>query len=228
MRRGWLLGLGALLMLTGCGPAAYWTEDCADCRVTLRDSAAEEGALDLVLVTDAGETVIRTLTAPAERISAQAFSDILGSSGFRLTERQGLAVRDPAEDWSIRTYYAVEDGAAVRIAESFGWGAPEDYAVDLDGDGGAELVSNVTYGGDGHQAAYIYQRREDGIWRGQHDLTDLPGREDRGPASASVVYDAAREVFQIRYTAGGEGDFALLETSGLERVTFAPYEKSEK
>ena len=227
MRRGWLLSLGVLLALTGCGPAAYWTESCGDCRVTLRDGG-ETGTLELVLASPAGETVLRTLTAPADRVSAQPFTDVLGYTGFRLTERQGLAVRDPAEDWSLRTYYAVEDGAAVRIAESFGWGAPQDYAVDLDGDGSMELVSNVTYGGDGHQAAYIYQRREDGIWRGRHSLEDLPGREDRGVNSATVSYDAERESFQIRYTVRGEPGFALLETVGLERVEFTPYEKDEK
>ena len=227
MRCGWLLSLGVLLALTGCGPAAYWTESCGDCRVTLRDGG-ETGTLELVLASPAGETVLRTLTAPADRVSAQPFTDVLGYTGFRLTERQGLAVRDPAEDWSLRTYYAVEDGAAVRIAESFGWGAPQDYAVDLDGDGSPELVSNVTYGGDGHQEAYIYQRREDGIWRGQHDLTDLPGHEDRGVNSTAVSYDAEREIFQIRYTVRGEPGFALLEAHGLERVEFTPYEKDEK
>ena len=227
MRWKWLLGLGVLLTLTGCGETVYQTEPCGDCQVILRESGTG-GTVDLVLADGAGETVLRTLDTPADRVSIQAFSDVLGSSGFRLTERQGLAVRDPAEDWSLRTYYAVENGGVRQIAESFGWGAPEDYAADLDGDGRTELVSNVTYGGDGRQDAYIYQRREDGIWRGRLSLEELPDRSDRGATSASVRYDADRGVFQIRYAVKGEGDFALLETRGMERVELVPYEKNEK
>lgn len=228
MGRKWLPWVCVLLMLTGCGagekaPRIYWTEEQGDYQVSLRDNG-EEGALDVVLLSGGEETVVQTLTgARGEDVSADPFTDIMGWDGFRLTERQGLAVEDPAEDWSIRTYYAVEDGASREIAESFGWGTPQDYSVDLDGAEEKELVSNVTYGGDGHQSVYIYQRRGDEIWRGTVSLKDLPDRDDRGAVSAGVSYDPARDVFQIRYALKGQGGYGLLETTGLERVEFTPY-----
>lgn len=228
MGRKWPLCVCVLLLaLTGCGagetaPQTYWTEEQGDYRLLLRDSGTE-GALDVVLLSGGEETVLRTLTgARSGDVSAEPFTDVMGWDGFRLTERQGLAAEDPAEDWSLRTYYATEDGAASRIAESFGWGAPQDYSVDLDGTGEEELVSSVTYGGDGHQSVYIYQRRGDEVWRGVHNMHGLPNQDDRGVSSTGAVYDPARNVFQLRYAAAGQG-WGLLETRGLERVEFARY-----
>lgn len=228
MGRRWLPWVCLFLVLTGCGaeaaaPRTYWTEEQGDYRLSLRDNGAE-GELDVVLLSGGEETVVRTLTgARGEDVSADPFTDVMGWDGFRLTERQGLAVEDPAEDWSIRTYYAVEDGASREIAESFGWGAPQDYSVDLDGTGGTELVSNVTYGGDGHQSVYVYQRRGDEIWRGVINMKGLPDQDDRGAASTGVSYDAERNVFQLRYALKDQGGYGLLETKGLERVEFTPY-----
>ena len=68
---------------------SYWTESCGDCEVTLRDSGNTEKAVEIVVTVDGEETILKTLAVPAERISAEAFTDILGYSGFRLTERQG-------------------------------------------------------------------------------------------------------------------------------------------
>lgn len=228
MGRKWLPWVCALLALTGCGagensPCVYWTEENGDYQVSLRDGGVE-GALEVVLLSGGEETVLKTLTgARGEDVSADPFTDIMGWDGFRLTERQGLAVEDPAEDWSIRTYYAVESGASRQIAESFGWGEPQDYSVDLDGEGEKELVSGVTYGGDGRQSVYIYQRRGDEVWRGTLSMKDLPGREDRGAASSGVFYDPERNVFRIRYALMGQEGYGLLETTGLERVEFTPY-----
>lgn len=95
MRRGLTACLCAVALLTGCGKS-YWTESCGDCEVTLRDSGNTEKAVEIVVTVDGEETILKTLAVPAERISAEAFTDILGYSGFRLTERQGLAVQDPA------------------------------------------------------------------------------------------------------------------------------------
>lgn len=228
MRRKWLPCICLLLVLTGCGaeakaPQTYWTEEQEGYQVSLRDNGTE-GALDVVLLSGGQETVVQTLTgARSGDVSADPFTDIMGWDGFRLTERQGLAVENPEEDWSIRTYYAVEDGASREIAESFGWGAPQDYSVDLDGTGEKELVSNVTYGGDGHQSAYVYQRRGDEIWRGVINMKGLPNQDDRGASSTGVSYDPARNVFQLRYAVKGQTDHGLLETTGLERMEFTPY-----
>lgn len=221
MRRIWLLGLCCLL-LTGCGEA-HWVEDCGAYRVALRDSPDAPELLELVLLRGEEETVVETLDTPPERVSVRVFSDILGYSGFLLTQRQGLG--NPAEDWSLRTYYAVEEDAVFRIARSFGWGEPQDYGADLNGDGREEFVSSVTYGGDGHQDAYIYQRRADGVWVGQISTENLPGLDDRGVNSTAVTYDPDRGVFVIRYLVKDQEDPVVLETRGLERVEFTPYEK---
>ena len=228
MKRKWLLGM-CLLLLTGCGAAArsprtYWTEEYGGCQVSLRDSGTA-GALDVVLCPGGREErVLRTLAdVRAEDIFTEPFTDVMGWDGFRLTARQGLAVEDPAEDWSLRTYYAVEGGAAREIARSFGWGPPQDWSVDLDGAGEAELVSNVTYGGDGRRSVYVYQRRGDEVWLGRHSQEGLPGIDDRGAVSLDAVYDPERQVFQLRYAVKGREGYALLETSGLERLEFAPY-----
>lgn len=229
MRQKWLPGMCLLLLLTGCGaeaksPQTYWTEEYEGYQVSLRDNGTE-GALDVVLQADGQEEILlQTLTdAREEDVFTDPFTDIMGWEGFRLTERQGLAVEDPAADWSLRTYYAMEDGVSKEIAESFGWGAPQDYSVDLDGTGEKELVSNVTYGGDGRQNVYVYQRRGDEVWLGRHSLEDLPNRDDRGAVSIGAVYDPARNVFRIRYAAKGQAAHALLETTGLERLEFTPY-----
>lgn len=229
MERKWLAGVCLLLILTGCraeakAPQTYWTEEYEGYQVSLRDSGSP-GALDVVLQADGQEeALLQTLTgAREEDVSADTFTDVMGWDGFRLTERQGLAVEDPAEDWSLRTYYAMENGVSQQIAESFGWGAPQDYSVDLDGMEEKELVSNVTYGGDGHQTVYVYQRRGDEVWRGRLSMENLPNRDDRGITSTSAVFDPARNMFQIRYTAKGQTGYALLETAGLERLEFTPY-----
>ena len=81
MRRGLTACLCAVALLTGCGKS-YWTESCGDCEVTLRDSGnTENGGGDC---SDGGWRGDHPQDAggPAERISAEAFTDILGYSGF--------------------------------------------------------------------------------------------------------------------------------------------------
>ena len=234
MSRRWLLCLCSLMMLTGCAGVdmahgttnPYWTEECEGCQVILRDSAATQGDLEVVLLSDGQETVLKTLTgAKSENVFAEHFSNVMGWNGFRLTERQGQAVGNREDDWSIRPYYMVESGGARKIAESFGWGAPQDYSVDLEGDGVKELVSNVVYGGDGHQNAYVYQRRGDEVWLGTINTEGLPGHDNWGVNSTAVIYDPARNVFQIKYSVKNQEEPGLLETSGLERLEFYPFDK---
>ncbi|MBQ9329799.1 MAG: hypothetical protein IJ221_02275 [Oscillibacter sp.] len=222
-RRGPLLALlGMLALLSGCGgDRACWVEQCGDCQVELRRCAQAPEDLEVVLRTNDGETVVRTLPlAREENVSAQSFTDVLGWPGFLLTERQGLA--EPDQDWSVRTYYAVEDGRARQIAVSFGWGEPEDYEVDLDADGEKELVSNVVYGGDGHHSAFIYKRRGDEVRQGRHTTADLPDFDQRNANSVAVTYDPEKNAFCIRYAVKGQSDPAEVETTGLEGVEFGP------
>ena len=68
MSRRWLLCLCSLMMLTGCAGVdmahgttnPYWTEECEGCQVILRDSAATQGDLEVVLLSDGQETVLKT------------------------------------------------------------------------------------------------------------------------------------------------------------------------
>lgn len=224
MGRKWLLCMCSLLILTGCGQTkTYWTEEVRDARVSLRDGT-EDGTVDLVLRRDEGETVIRTMTEGKDfskvgDISAQPFTDILSSNGFILhTEWLGGA-------FDTNDYYALEENGAVQIAETYGAGeAAHDYSVDLDEDGGNELVNNAVTGGDGHAFVQVYQRRQDGIWVGRMDLKDLPGHDNWGVNSTSVAYDPERNVFQIKYSVKDQAEPEVLETTGLERIAFSPYQ----
>ena len=149
---------------------------------------------------------------------AEPFDDIMGYSGFSLvTYDSGF--------WQERAYYAVTDTGVFLMAESFGFGSPEDYAVDLDGDGVTELVCNVQFGADGAERVYVYQRRADGIFRGYLDTEDLPGHLDWGINSVWEEYDPAENVFRIHYAVEGRDDYAVLEANGLERVRFEKHQK---
>lgn len=223
MGRRWLLCMCSLLILTGCGQTKiYWTEEVQDAQVSLRDGTAE-GTVDLVLYQNETEKVIRTLTAgqdfsKAGDVSAQPFTDILSSNGFML-HTEWL---DGAFD--TNSYYALEENGAVQIAETYGAGGTvHDYSVDLDGDGGNELVNNAVTGGDGHAFVQVYQRRQDGIWVGRMDLKGLPGHDNWGVNSTAVTYDPVRNVFQIKYSVKNQTAPGILETAGLDRLEFAPY-----
>lgn len=195
----------------------YWTLDVQDAQVILRDGTAPK-TVDLVLRRDGEETVARTLKlgsgyGAAEDIRAWTFQDVLGSGGFVLwTGWSG---------WRIRRYFTIEGNTLVQIAESFGG---EDYSVDLDGDGVKELVSNVVYGGDGHASVFVYQRREDGIWRGRLNWGDLPGHDNWGVNSTWEEYDPVENVFRIHYTVKDREEPGVLESSGLTNITFKPFE----
>lgn len=139
----------------------------------------------------------------------EPFTDILGYDGFISVEYADQIA------WSNRTYYAVTGEEAFPIAESFGWGDPQDYAVDLDGDGQEELVCDVTYGADGARRVSIYQRRGDEIWRSWVTADGLPGYERDGVGSSYEEYDPVENVFRIHYRKAGQEDFAVAEIRGM-------------
>ena len=181
---------------------------------------APEGALGIVRGPETARWVKDTLAKPATGLESEAFHDILGYDGYRVT-----ASWSHSTYWSVRTYYAADPATwdLMPIAESFGFDGPEDYAVDLDGDGMKELVCNVMYGGDGAVRVCIYQRRADGIYLGWLDSDGLPGHMDWGINSTWEEYDPAENVFRIHYAVEGQEDYAVLETHGLERVVFTRY-----
>ena len=144
------------------------------------------------------------------------FTDILGYDGYvQIAEDSGF--------WQMRTYYAVSGGGAWPIAESFGFDGAEDYSVDLDGDGVKELVTNVQFGGDGHEDVYVYRRVGDGpegIQKGILNLSDLPNHDDWGANSTAASYDPETGLFRIRYAQKNTEDYGVLEFRGLDRFKF--------
>ena len=202
----------------------YWTLELGDAVVSLRDSETA-GELEVILDTAEGETVVRTLRqdtdyATPDNISGWLFQDILGSDGFALRITWG---QNP---WGTTTYYALEGDRAVQIADSFGLSV-DDHAVDLDGDGVRELVSNNMYGGDGHLSVSVFQRREDGVWVGSPVWGDLPGHFDWGVNSTWEEYDPDENVFRIHYSIEGQEEPGTLESTSLDNIEFYPYKEAE-
>ena len=147
------------------------------------------------------------------------FHDILGYDGVLREETNSTG-------WTMRTYWAVEDGKKFPIAESFGYEL-RDYTVDLGGSGTEELVTNVQYGGDGHQGVFVYQRRGDGIWRGVLDLFDLPDHDNWGANSTSAAFDPADGVFRVHYAVKGGREPGVAEYRGLDHVRFSKFRPME-
>lgn len=147
-------------------------------------------------------------------IVTETFTDILGYDGFTTTETGPHA-------WKLRTYYAVTEDKTFPIAETYGM--PEEYLVDLDGDGQEELVCN-TASISGVRNVIVYQRRDDEIWRGAIDAEALPGfvNEGTGP-SCWGEYDPEEDLFRIYYRMEGQDGYARTEARGMERLEFYPY-----
>lgn len=174
-----------------------WDDGHADLLQELREIAATFVEVD-------AETDTLDTTKP--------FTDILGYDGFISVESSNQI------DWSNRTYYAVTGEETFPIAESFGWGDPQDYAVDLDGDGQEELVCNVTYNADGARRVSVYQRRGDEIWRSWVTADGLPGYESGGTGSSYEEYDPVENVFRIHYRKAGQEDYAVAEVRGMAQL----------
>ena len=142
------------------------------------------------------------------------FTNILGYNGYMQTE---------GAIWQHRTYRAVTDRGVFPIAESFGFGPPEDYSVDVNSNGTEEFVTNVQYGGDGARRVFVYQRRADGIYRGHMVTEGLPNFDNRGVNASRSEYDPAARLFRLHYAQKGTREYAVLESQGLERFEFAKY-----
>ena len=148
-------------------------------------------------------------------VMEEAFFRVLGYDGTLRTETRGF--------WQTRTYLAEPAARGWPIAESFGFGDADDHRVDLDGDGQEELVCNVTFGGDGAVRAYVYQRRADGIYLGTPSIEGLQDHFDWGVNSWWSEYDWDENVFRLHYAVEDGSSEAVLETRGLERMEFQPY-----
>ena len=147
----------------------------------------------------------------------EPFTDILGYDGVLVTVTTLYG-------WSQRTYYAVSDGGSrTAVAASFGYGEPEDYTVDLDGDGAEELVCNVTFGADGGREVYVYQRRDGGVYLGTCSFEELPDFVPGGGLNNWAEYDLDAGCFRLHYRTGGAEEFAEVEVRGLEGLSFEKF-----
>lgn len=192
--------------------AFTWTEHRSGDGLYVRSCGQSAAGMTLLL----DELGIGGESLPVQ--TAETFTDILGYDGFLWQEQWDQG------GWSLRTYYAVTAEGTVPIAESFGWGQREDYSVDLDGDGQKELVCNVTFNADGARRAYVYQRRDDGIWQSCVTPEGLPGYENTGIGSSWEEYDPEENLFRIHYHKKGQEDYALAEVRGMEQLEeFYPY-----
>ena len=110
---------------------------------------------------------------------AELFDEIMGFKGYVVN------VSEADSDWYELVYHADMDGKDVIIGESFGYGDPQDYVIDLNRDGESELVCNCTFGGDGVQRVYTYRLVDGEVQVGTVALEDWTAGYT-GPESAVV------------------------------------------
>ncbi len=148
-----------------------------------------------------------------------AFFNVLGYDGYVYVDDGG------GVGHQIRTYYAISDNGDFPIAVSFGFGDAQDYAIDLDGDGITELITNVQYGGDGAQRVYVYRWRGDAIVRGELPTTMLPASfDDWGTNATWSEYVPENGIFRLHYAQKGGGMYAVWETNDLKDFVFYPFD----
>ncbi len=193
--------------------------------VTVREGATAEN--DTALPAAAG-TYIYSISlpdflctesfVPAKNLTGQTeFAGIMGYTGYFTTETGA------GPGHTVRTYYTIQGGGPMKIAETFGFDEPQDYVVDLDGDGVTELVANVTYGGDGARRVYVYQRRGNDVYLGTLSPTGLPNFNNWGANAYWSEYDPQEQVFRIHYAQKNSDEYGLLETKDLSRLTFSKF-----
>lgn len=183
----------------------------------LTDPVSEESSAD------AGDTAEEThesaVDAAEEDTLHDAFFNVLGYDGYVYVDDGG------GVGHQLRTYYAVSGGKEFPIAVSFGFGDAEDYAVDLDGDGITELITNVQYGGDGAQRVYVYRRKDGEILRGELPTTMLPKSfDDWGVNATWSEYLPESGFFRLHYAQKGGGEYAVWDTNDLGDFVFCPFD----
>ncbi len=128
--------------------------------------------------------------------------------------------------WGNFYYYAVEADSAVCYAQSFGLGMNNAFR-DLDGDGIAEMICNVTYGADGVTDVFVY-RMKDGVPQ-VASVTDAVLSIPEGQHLASpgrAVYDDNTGLVTCEYIIAGEDAFRVemseLIYDSLQFTEFTP------
>lgn len=182
-----------------------WLVQREDYEIGLRNQGDQT---EILLRRDGAVTVLgRALSDSGTQYSLRSFDAIPELSGFVL---DGLS-----DSGRISWYYAVQGDFAVCFAQSFG-GDVTDVAEDLNGDGQAELICNVTYNADGVSDALIY-RMKDGLPQVASvidAMLNIPGDKHLAhPASAA--YDMNTGAVTLEYQIAGEDD-PRVETTPLD------------
>ena len=224
MKQILLLLLAVLTGMTGPGRnianrTFYWSGDLGEYAVSVWDGAGENES-QLVLTQEDGQTLGTTLHGygwTPENMTTEPFSDVLGYSGFCLTDRK-------PDGWGQTLYFGVADGGLLCLGESFGW-ETRDVLVDLDGDGTKELVCNCMYGGDCVQKVHVYRMEDGKVLEGCLDSLDIPAEWIQYAGALWSEYDPERNVFILHYPSGPEKDAETVtrETAGLDGLTFTEY-----
>lgn len=182
-----------------------WLVQRQDYEVGLRKQGDQTKVL---LRRDGAVTVLGNVPSDSDtRYSLRSFDVIPELSGFVL---ESLSVSG-----RIYWYYAVQGDSVVCFAQSFG-GDITDVAEDLDGDGKAELICNVTYIGDGVSNVLVY-RIKDGIPQVasvKDTMLNIPADKHLA-RQASAVYDVNTGSVTLEYQIAGE-DNSRVETAPID------------
>lgn len=182
-----------------------WLVQREDYDVGLRNQGDQT---EILLRQDGAVTVLGSVLSVSDTwYSLRSFDAIPELSGFVLENLSGAG--------RISWYYAVQGNFAVCFAQSFGGGLT-DVAEDLNGDGQAELICNITYNADGVTDALIY-RMKDGLPQVasvKDAMLNIPGDKHLA-RPASAAYDVNTGSVTLEYQIAGVDD-SRVETAPLD------------
>ena len=150
---------------------------------------------------------------------AELIEGLMGYNGY-VVDRM-----EEGSSWYELQYHVDIDGEDVLVGESFGYGDPQDYIVDLDGDGTTELVCNCTFGGDGALRVYAYKMVDGAVQVGvPNEVQFMIGYS--GPVNAvAEEYLPEDECFYLGYP-DGSGNTVDCYFS-VDDLVWSPYVPSE-
>lgn len=189
-------------------PSEVWPVQREDYEVGLRNQGDQT---EILLRRDGAVTVLDSVpsnSGSGMRYSLRSFDAIPELSGFVLENLTSYG-------WGNFYYYAVRNDSAVCFAQSFG-GDMTDIDKDLNGDGQAELICNVTYNADGVTDVLVH-RMKDGVPQVssvKDAMLNIPGDKHLA-RPASAAYDVNTGSVTLEYLIAGE-DESRFETAPID------------
>ncbi len=151
---------------------------------------------------------------------AELFDNIMGLKGYVVN------VSEADGDWYERVYHADMDGKDVIIGESFGYGEPQDFVVDLYEDGVPELICNCTFGGDGVQRVYTYQLVDGAVQVGTIVLEDWTAGYTGPENAVAEKYLPEDECYSVVCPDGNGG--AAASYFSVDELVWKAYEPTQE